>query len=272
MRTIGMDTETTSTAPGARILELAAVAVTDDPPSADTLCHGDCNPLIPIANMDALAINGYTQARADAGSVTAAVLADLISCVDFDLGLFDGSVIAIHNAPFDCGMLAYEAEIAGITIPDWPVVCTLELARSLALTPKNGLDFLCEHYKLERPGGAHRAYGDAWATATYLQLMVERQGITPQVRPFSYWAAQWDGRYTRTFPPGFEDFPDLVTHGGRFSFDYQDGKGKPTTRTITPQGWAMQAGVLHFHGWCHLREASRTFRADRVVAVQSSML
>ena len=62
--------------------------------------------------------------------------------------------------------------------------------------------------------------------------------------------------------------PELVAKGAPMTFTYKDDKGVTTERTITPYGWAKQ-GVLMFHGYCHLREERRSFRADRVVNVEA---
>lgn len=47
---------------------------------------------------------------------------------------------------------------------------------------------------------------------------------------------------------------------------HRSGDGT-TTREVNPYGVAVVRGHLYLHGWCHLRRARRTFRVDRVVAV-----
>jgi predicted DNA-binding transcriptional regulator YafY len=40
--------------------------------------------------------------------------------------------------------------------------------------------------------------------------------------------------------------------------------GTTTVRELNPYGLAVVFGSLYVHGWCHLRQARRTFRVDRI--------
>lgn len=40
--------------------------------------------------------------------------------------------------------------------------------------------------------------------------------------------------------------------------------GTTTVRDVNPYGLAVVLGSLYVHGWCHLRQARRTFRVDRI--------
>ena len=267
MRLIGLDLETTSKEPGARPVEIAAVEVTAG--ACLTLIDEHCDPGMPIPAQSTL-IHGFE----DADRFTAHGLQDAIEMLIAVLPPPEagGFALVVHNAPYDCGVLTWAAAHCGITLPDWPVICSLEVARAHR-GPKGGnaLDRLCEEFGLERPGGGHRAYGDAWAAVeVFRRFPVDP--VAALARPFSAWAAEWDGAYTRDFPEGFEALPELVEFGGGLTFDYRDAKGNDSTRTITPHGWAMRGGVLHFHGFCHKAQDARAFRADRVVAVLGSTL
>jgi predicted DNA-binding transcriptional regulator YafY len=48
---------------------------------------------------------------------------------------------------------------------------------------------------------------------------------------------------------------------------YRSPDGSTTVREINPYGVAVVRGSCYVHGWCHLRQARRTFRLDRVDAV-----
>ena len=267
MRLIGLDLETTSKEPGARPVEIAAVEVTAG--ACLTLLDEHCDPGMPIPAQSTL-IHGFE----DADRFTAHGLQDAIEMLIAVLPPPEAGdfALVIHNAPYDCGVLTWAAAHCGVMLPDWPVICSLEVARAHR-GPKGGnaLDRLCEEFGLERPGGGHRAYGDAWAAVeVFRRFPVDP--VAALARPFSAWAADWDGAYTLDFPAGFEALPDLVDLGGGLTFDYRDAKGNESSRTITPHGWAMRGGVLHFHGFCHKEQDARAFRADRVVAVLGSTL
>lgn len=48
------------------------------------------------------------------------------------------------------------------------------------------------------------------------------------------------------------------------SFTYKTPEGAPTTRTVDPVKVLIAQGQWYLQGWCHLREAMRTFHLDRV--------
>ena len=45
---------------------------------------------------------------------------------------------------------------------------------------------------------------------------------------------------------------------------HRDAHGAATVRELNPYGLAVVFGSLYVHGWCHLRQARRTFRVDRI--------
>lgn len=57
---------------------------------------------------------------------------------------------------------------------------------------------------------------------------------------------------------------DAVQRGMAVSFTYRAPDAEPTTRTVDPIKVHIAEGQWYLQGWCHLREASRTFHLDRV--------
>ena len=45
---------------------------------------------------------------------------------------------------------------------------------------------------------------------------------------------------------------------------HRGSDGTTTVRELNPYGLAVVWGSLYVHGWCHLRQARRTFRVDRI--------
>jgi predicted DNA-binding transcriptional regulator YafY len=45
---------------------------------------------------------------------------------------------------------------------------------------------------------------------------------------------------------------------------HRGNDGTTTVRDLNPYGLAVVWGSLYVHGWCHLRQARRTFRVDRI--------
>ncbi|WP_309064198.1 helix-turn-helix transcriptional regulator [Microbacterium sp.] len=52
--------------------------------------------------------------------------------------------------------------------------------------------------------------------------------------------------------------------GVAVSFTYQAPDAAPTTRTVDPMQILITNGQWYLQGWCHLRQAMRTFHLDRV--------
>lgn len=255
---VAFDVETTGLEPGSRMIELAAVAFDDTGVVTDTF-QQMCNPGMPLPP-DITAINGITPAMLEG-----APFVDL-TLRDFFAWLPEGSILIAHNAPYDCGVIAWDAARVGLIIPDrFRVMDTLALARSIAATKKNGLQALVEHYGIERMGEAHRAMSDADACRQYFMKV---SGI-PQLnaQPAQPWESFCtDYQYATGLTGILKDLPEMVAHGTALQFTYTDAKGETTDRAITPYGWAITAKGLMFHGHCHLRNERRSFYADRVSA------
>jgi proteasome accessory factor C len=59
-----------------------------------------------------------------------------------------------------------------------------------------------------------------------------------------------------------------LRRGVAVSFTYKAPDAAPTTRTVDPVKVHLANGQWYLQGWCHLREAMRTFHLDRVSAVE----
>jgi proteasome accessory factor C len=57
---------------------------------------------------------------------------------------------------------------------------------------------------------------------------------------------------------------DALRRGVAVSFTYKAPDAAPTTRTVDPVKVHIASGQWYLQGWCHLREAMRTFHLDRV--------
>jgi proteasome accessory factor C len=55
-----------------------------------------------------------------------------------------------------------------------------------------------------------------------------------------------------------------LRRGVAVSFTYKAPDAAPTTRTVDPVKVHIADGQWYLQGWCHLREAMRTFHLDRV--------
>ncbi|WP_426183271.1 helix-turn-helix transcriptional regulator [Microbacterium sp. TWP3-1-2b2] len=57
---------------------------------------------------------------------------------------------------------------------------------------------------------------------------------------------------------------DALSRGVAVSFRYQAPDAAATTRTVDPVQVLITGGQWYLQGWCHLRQAMRTFHLDRV--------
>jgi len=69
-------------------------------------------------------------------------------------------------------------------------------------------------------------------------------------------------------PSAVDEVRDAVSialrRGVAVSFRYQAPDAVPTTRTVDPVQVLITNGQWYLQGWCHMREAMRTFHLDRV--------
>lgn len=89
------------------------------------------------------------------------VIGDLVSCMS-------NAIVVAHHAAFDLKMLRQEFVRSQYAAPEFPFLCTLQLARRLLpALPKHTLDYLCKALGITS-GVAHSAEADARATASLL--------------------------------------------------------------------------------------------------------
>lgn len=252
---VALDLETTGLEPGSRMVELAAIPF-DGSSAVAERWNLRINPGMPMPE-DATKVNGLSQDAVSAAMPTAEALASFLDWLPAD------AVIVAHNASYDCSILSWEAARCGIVLPELRVIDTLAIARTLGETTRNGLQALVEHYGLQRAGDAHTAMCDADACRQYFELVLSRANLVPAEWPTDYLYAP-----PESFPEPLRELPELVAAGADFSFQYEDGKGAVTERTLVPYGWALKNGELYFHGLCRMRGERRTFRMDRVMTAQ----
>lgn len=178
-----VDVETTGTSPGdgARMTEIAVMQVS----SGDLVGEFSTllNPRRPIPPW----ISRLT-------GITAEMVED---APDFEevaprvRSMLEGRIFVAHNVGFDWRFVTEEMRRASSLLPVGPRLCTLRLARrALPGLDRRGLDALAEHYDVQVED-RHRAAGDARATVTILNRLLEeadRKGVS-RWREMSRWLA-----------------------------------------------------------------------------------
>jgi DNA polymerase-3 subunit epsilon len=171
-----VDVETSGFRPGrARVLSVAALAL-----DAEGRVQGSFASLLnPGIDPGPTHVHGLTAAMLEGQPEFGDVVGDLAA-------VLQGRTLVAHNAAFDYGFLAAEAELARAELPVDTVMCTVELARRLDLGLANlRLETLAAHWGVtqDRP---HDALDDARVLAGVLVPALQRAadcGVWLPVRP-----------------------------------------------------------------------------------------
>jgi DNA polymerase-3 subunit epsilon len=162
-----VDVETTGWLPEeAGITEIGAVRIGHGQPRAEFSTLVNPGHAIPA---DIVTLTGITDAMVSQAPPIAAVLPGF-------LAFARGCVLTAHNAPFDIGFLTAACGSCRIPWPDFPVLDTAAVARSVlgeTEVPDCKLATLASFFEA-RTRPCHRALADAKATADVLQGLLAR--------------------------------------------------------------------------------------------------
>jgi DNA polymerase III epsilon subunit family exonuclease len=260
---VAFDTETTGLSPvAAKLIELCGVKFSLKDGVIDTFAtlidpQDDIPP-------EATAVHGITDDMVDGQP----------SCREAVTGFFewlgtDSTVLAAHNAPFDIGFLDTAISRLRLPVPSIPVLDTLNLSRRLLPeAPNHRLQTLAEFLQLES-GGYHRALADSHHVRN---LLVKLLSLVPEVtcwsdltgycNPFKFsdlGAPILDRLHT--MPAGFDYIATAITNGEKVSLVY---RGSRSYRLVTPRSVHSWKGNVYLTAYCHLSDAERTFRLDKI--------
>jgi DNA polymerase-3 subunit epsilon len=183
------------------------------------------------------------------------------------LAMLDGAVLVCHNAPFDLSFL--DAELSRLGQPCQPlgVIDTLDIARRYFNFASNSLSAVAAYLEIETPQ-AHRALGDALTTLQvfrhFYRQLVGRGVVQPWDLVAVYRPASPQNQDI-LLPPSIQE---AFSANKVLEIAYVDGKGQETNRKITPLRVQAVKDYVYVVAFCHLRQAERSFRLDRIVAIR----
>ena len=254
-----VDVETTglSAAYGDRVCEIGVVLAQGDAilDTYQTLV----NPQRPISP-GAASVNGLSDAEVSQAPTFGEI-------ADQALERIDGMLLVCHNAPFDLGFLEAEFSRLGRRLQLAGVIDTLDLARRYFHFRSNSLPTIAAYLGIETPQ-AHRALGDALTTFQvfrrfYHQLSskISSSGwdLAGSYRPVIYRTEEI------VLPP---EIQEALSGNKAVVITYVDAKGDETTRMITPLRVQAANELVYLVAYCHLRQAERSFRLDRIVDIR----
>ncbi len=184
----------------------------------------------------------------------------------------EGSVLVMHNAPFDLGFISNEFGLAGQELPNNLVLDTLALLRRHFNFPSNSLPRVAEQLGI-RPDRFHRALADVLTTRevfafiagelarrgahTFADFLRLQGGTVP-------WLERGRGPDV-PLPPALEEALRLRR---KVFLRYVDGTGEQTERWVSPLDVRVERDCLYLRAYCHLRNGERSFRLDRVIEIK----
>jgi len=152
---------------------------------------------------------------------------------------------------------------ATIQIPN--LIDTLNLVRQFFDLPSYSLLFIADAFHVPMTG-AHRALDDA------LTLRGIFFGIMDGLKQFNRPLDDYIGIYNSPAWPneGIQlptELGEAIYSNKRIFIHYIDGDGEETQRWITPKQVMGLSDYIYLQAHCHLRNAERSFRLDRIVEV-----
>ena len=182
------------------------------------------------------------------------------------LGLLSDTVVVCHNAQFDLQFLDSEYKRLGHEIQVPNLIDTLTLAREFYDLPSYSLLSIAEAFQAPM-SVVHRALDDALTLRGIFFAMMD--GLKPYKRPLD----EYIGIYNSPVWPndGIQlptELGEAIYSNKRMFIRYVDGEGNETQRWITPKQVIGLADYVYLQAHCHLRDAERNFRLDRIVEVK----
>jgi DNA polymerase III subunit epsilon len=259
---IAFDTETTGLYPIMhRLVEIGAVRFRLDGGELATF-QSLINPQMPIPK-DVQRVHGITDAMVRGKPTVEQIMPHFIEF----LGQSD-TILLAHNAPFDLRFLAMALIRLDIAYPPNYVFDTVDLARRLYPTwPSHSLEHVAMWLNVAN-GAAHRALSDARLVKELflaaLKAMPTVKTIADMMRvsqPLTFADAPV---FAIEPPPGFEALTTALSERCAVTIVYEHEWQRPTPRVITPRLVLEVHGVAYVIVHCHLSDAERTFRLDRI--------
>lgn len=256
-----LDTETTGLAPryGDRIVEIALVRFRDG--VMENFYTSLVNPEREISP-GAARVHGITNHDIR----DAPLFRDIARQVRAEL---EGAVIVAHNAPFDLGFLNHEFHWARVNAPANLALDTLALLRRYFRFRSNALTRVADELGIERET-SHRALADVLTTrAVFEHILGELKPRTlgellqMQGGPIAW--ADSQPREGITLPPALEE---ALRSRRRLFLCYVDEYGSKSERWVSPVDVSMKKEYIYLRAFCHLRDAERSFRLDRVLEMR----
>lgn len=179
------------------------------------------------------------------------------------------AVLVAHNAPFDLGFVSHEFRLARVNPPANLAVDTLRLLRRHFRFRSNSLSNVAAALGIERDT-AHRALADVLTTQRVFEYIVDRlqPATLADLLHMQGGTVAWADTSVREelpLPPALEE---ALKSRRKLFLCYVDEFGGKTERWVSVVDVRAQKEYIYVRAFCHLRDAERSFRLDRVVEMK----
>jgi DNA polymerase III epsilon subunit-like protein len=181
------------------------------------------------------------------------------------------AVLLAHYAPFDLGTMTYALLRENRRVPRLVAVDTSTLPRRLFPgAPNYALETLVSFLGLP-PASAHRAMPDALSTMELFRRCVHAMGgaenvtvgelcrVAGPLLNFGQWVD-----IPSTLPPELAVIEQAIGARQDLTIEYRGGSKGNVPRRVTPSHLFARDGALFLEAWCHLDQAPKSFRIDRI--------
>jgi DNA polymerase III subunit epsilon len=255
---VALDLETTGlSAATDRIVEIAAVRFGESGETVDSF-QSLVNPELPVSP-GAYAVHRLSDQVLAHAPPAREVLPEFLTF----LGDPGSSALVAHNASFDAGFLGSELNRAGLDVPAHSLYDTLALSRArLPMLLSHRLDSVARHFGLD-PAGAHRAMAD---TLLVKEIWLRLGALQNLGQAISF--RMFDARSEVALPEGWEALGQAVTKRVVLRIEYEGGTRGTAPRSVTPRRLESRGGSMFLVGYCHLDSLEKSFRVDRILAIE----
>jgi len=224
------------------------------------------NPGIPMP-LEVVAIHGITDADVAGAATPVEVVGRFLEFVG------DGVLIA-HYVPFDLGAMTFALLREGKGVPRTSAIDTSILPKRLFPgAPNYALPTLVQFLGLPA-AKAHRALPDAHATMDLFRRCVRALGraqdltvadVTKKAGPAL--SFEQFSHIAFTLPAELAVIDEAIAREADLTLEYRGGSKGQGPRRVTPSHLFARDGALYLEGYCHLDQAPKSFRADRIETV-----
>lgn len=176
------------------------------------------------------------------------------------------AVVVCHNAQFDLQFLDSEFRRLDREVQIPNLIDTLIIARERFNLPSNALLFLAEAFHVPMDI-SHRALADALTDrGVFFSMLDAIQPPNGRLDDFIgiYNSPAWS-KDSIQLPT---ELSEAILSGKRLYINYIDGKGQNSKRWVTPYNVIGLSDYLYLRAYCHLRNAERSFRLDRIIEIE----